>query len=113
MDGKRCIVDDALSADGWMLDINAYDYDVRNIAQNATVKGNVDALDDDDNPTPIAPGELTEGSSGNSANADDDSIETVDAETPDDESTSDVTYDDYDDETYYDEGSGDNEGNNA
>ena len=60
VDGKRAIVDDALSADGWMLDIDAYNYDVRNIAQNATVKGNVDALDDDDNPTPIAPGELTE-----------------------------------------------------
>ena len=60
VDGKRCIVDDALSADGWMLDINSYDFDVRNIAQNSTIKGNVDALDDDDNPTPIPPGELTE-----------------------------------------------------
>lgn len=60
VDGKRAIVDDALSANGWMLDIDAYNYDVRNIAQNATVKGNTDALDDDDNPMPIAPGELTE-----------------------------------------------------
>lgn len=59
VDGTRCLVDDAMGSNGWMLDINAYDYDVRNIAQNATVKGNVDALDDDDNPTPIPAGELT------------------------------------------------------
>lgn len=69
VDGKRCIVDDALSANGWMLGIDDYQYDVRNIAQNATVKGNVDALDDDNNPTPIPPGPLTETSSGASANA--------------------------------------------
>lgn len=60
VNGQRCLVDDALSADGWMLDINAYDYDVRNINQNAQVKGNVDALDDDDEPMRIQPGELTE-----------------------------------------------------
>jgi ABC-type uncharacterized transport system involved in gliding motility auxiliary subunit len=36
------------------------DYDVRNINQNAQVKGNVDALDDDDEPMRIQPGELTE-----------------------------------------------------
>lgn len=60
VDGKRAIVDDAMGTNGWMLDIDAYSYDVRNIAQNATVKGNTDALDDDDNPTPIPPGELTE-----------------------------------------------------
>ena len=60
VDGKRCIVDDALSANGWMLGIDDYDYDVRNIGQNATVKGNVDALNDDDTPTPIPAGELTE-----------------------------------------------------
>lgn len=72
VDGNRCIVDDALSANGWMLDINAYDYDVRNINQNSTIKGNVDALDDDNNPTPIPPGELTDTSSRSSASADSD-----------------------------------------
>ncbi|MDO4399421.1 MAG: hypothetical protein Q4D27_00555 [Coriobacteriia bacterium] len=58
VDGKRCIVDDALGGNGWMLDIDSYSFDVRNIDQNPTVKGNTDALDDD--PMPIPPGELTE-----------------------------------------------------
>lgn len=57
--GKRAIVDDAMGTNGWMLAIDTYSYDVRNINQNATVKGNTDVLDDDDNPTPIPPGELT------------------------------------------------------
>jgi hypothetical protein len=56
--GKRAIVDDALGGNGWMLDIDAYNYDIRNINQNATVKGNVDAIDDE--PMQIPPGELTE-----------------------------------------------------
>ena len=58
VDGKRCLVDVALSSDGWMLDINAYNYDIRNIEQNPTVKGNSDVIDD--GPTTIAPGNLTE-----------------------------------------------------
>ena len=58
VDNKRCLVDDALSADGWMLDIDAYEYDVRNINQNTSIKGNVDAIDDE--PTKIQPGNLTE-----------------------------------------------------
>ena len=78
VDGKQCMVDDALSADGWMLDINSYDFDVRNIAQNSTIKGNVDAIDDD--PMPIPPGELTEESSSDSANADETSEGYEDAE---------------------------------
>lgn len=61
VNGQRCLVDDALSADGWMLDIDAYEYDVRNIDQHATVKGNVDALDDDNEPRHIEPGNLTPG----------------------------------------------------
>ena len=60
VDGKRCLVDDALSANGWMLDIDAYEYDVRNIDQNPTVTGNVDVLDDADEPMHIQPGNLTE-----------------------------------------------------
>lgn len=56
--GKRAIVDDAMGTNGWMLDIDVYNYDVRNINQNATVKGNVDAIDDE--PMQIPPGELTE-----------------------------------------------------
>ena len=87
VDNKRCLVDDALSANGWMLDINAYDYDVRNINQNSTIKGNVNALDDDNNPTPIPPGELTEGeddstssASSASANADSEDEEGEDTE---------------------------------
>lgn len=94
VDGNRCIVDDALSANGWMLDINAYDYDVRNINQNSTIKGNVDALDDDDNPTPIPPGELTEPSSNGNENTEtsDDTDNTVTEE--------DQEYDQSEDESY-------------
>jgi len=53
------LVDDALGADGWMLEGDVYEFDVRNIAQNSTVKGNVSVLDNDE-PSPIPPGELTE-----------------------------------------------------
>lgn len=95
VDGKRCIVDDALSANGWMLGIDDYDYDVRNIAQNATVKGNVDALDDDNNPTPIPPGPLTETSSGTSANATTGTTNTTDTANNDQSEA---------EEEYYDEG---------
>ena len=58
VDNKRCLVDVALSSNGWMLDIDAYSYDVRNIEQNPTVKGNANVIDD--GPTTIAPGNLTE-----------------------------------------------------
>ena len=53
------LVDDALGADGWMLEGDVYEFDVRNIAQNSTVKGNVSVLHNDE-PSPIPPGELTE-----------------------------------------------------
>jgi hypothetical protein len=56
--GKKCLVDDALGSNGWMLDADSYNFDVRNINQNATVKGNVDAIDDE--PMQIPAGELTE-----------------------------------------------------
>ena len=56
--GKRAIVDDAMGGNGWMLDINAYNYDIRNINQNITVQGNADAISDE--PTHIEPGNLTE-----------------------------------------------------
>ena len=98
VDGKRCIVDDALSANGWMLDINDYDYDVRNIAQNSTIKGNVDALDDDDNPTPIPPGELTEEASNDTANAAGDA---TGAEGAEGEATEEEYYDESADEQGY------------
>lgn len=58
VDNKRCLVDVALSSNGWMLDVDAYSYDIRNIEQNPTVKGNADVIDD--GPTTIAPGNLTE-----------------------------------------------------
>lgn len=87
VDGKRAIVDDALSANGWMLDINEYNYDIRNINQNSTIKGNVDVLTDE--PMQIQPGHLTDenDSQSNSTNEDEE------------------YYDDgsYEDEEYYDE----------
>ena len=55
---SRCIVDDAMGYDGWMLGIDDYDYDIRNIDQNAQVQGNIDVVDDE--PMHIPPGELTE-----------------------------------------------------
>jgi len=57
-DGKRCIVDPALGTNGWMLDIDSYEYDIRNINQNTSIKGNVDAISDE--PMQVQPGELTE-----------------------------------------------------
>ncbi len=87
VDGKRCLVDGALSANGWMLDINAYDYDVRNINQNSSIKGNVDAIDDDDNPTRIPAGELTEGEDDSSSSSSSASSSS-DSESEDSERTS-------------------------
>ena len=53
--GEACLVDAARSAEGWMIGKDAYSYDVRNIAQNPTVVGNVDVLFDSDEPIPITP----------------------------------------------------------
>ena len=111
VNGAKCIVDDALSANGWMLGINDYDYDVRNIAQNATVKGNVDALDDDNNPTPIQPGELTEQSSGASANATTTNTNTDTTTTNDGANTENADDTENADETYYDDGTDTGTGN--
>ena len=58
VNNQRCLVDAAAGSSGWMLDIDEYTYDVRNIEQNPTVKGNADAIDDE--PTRIQPGNLTE-----------------------------------------------------
>ena len=112
VDNSRCLVDDALGTEGWMLDINIYDYDVRNIAQNATVKGNVDALDDDDNPMPIAPGELTEDTNNNGNAAGDNATTDEDSdsdEESDEESDEDDEYYDSEDEESEDEESYDEE----
>ena len=57
--GKASMVDDALGTNGWMLDADSYEFDVRNIAQNSTIKGNVSVLDNAE-PSPIPPGNLTE-----------------------------------------------------
>ncbi len=68
---KRCLIDSSLSANGWMLDADSYSYDIRNINQNSTIQGNVDVLNDNDTPTRIPAGELTEtNSSGSAASAD-------------------------------------------
>ena len=110
--GKRCLVDCALSANGWMIDADSYQYDVRNINQNSSIKGNVDVLDDENNPTRIAPGELTESSSASaesadsdaSANTDTDADENTDAEeeNTEEENTDEIYYEeDSEDEVYY------------
>ena len=108
VDGKRCLVDGALSANGWMLDINAYDYDVRNINQNSSIKGNVDAIDDDNNPTPIPPGELTEGESDSSSSSSSASASS-DSENEDSESTSNTDEGSEDTESNEDSENGDEE----
>jgi len=68
-DGKRCIIDSSLSANGWMLDIDSYQYDIRNINQNSTIQGNVDVLGDNNTPTRIPAGELTETESSSAASS--------------------------------------------
>ncbi len=90
-DGKRCIIDPALSANGWMLGIDDYDYDVRNIGQNSTIDGNVEALLNNDVPTPIPPGELTETSSTDSADAGEEGVG-ADGEATYDDGTGDAGY---------------------
>ena len=108
VDGKRCLVDGALSANGWMLDINAYDYDVRNINQNSSIKGNVDAIDDDNNPTPIPAGELTEGEDDSSSSSSSASASS-DSENEDSESTSNTDEGSEDTESNEDSENGDEE----
>ena len=108
VDNKRCLIDSSLSANGWMLDIDSYQYDIRNIDQNSTIQGNVDVLNDNDTPTRIPAGELTETSS---------SAASADATTTDEEATSEdegeepvYVEETADDEVYYeDDGSGDYE----
>ena len=112
---KRCIIDSSLSANGWMLDIDSYQYDIRNINQNSTIEGNVDVLGDNDTPTRIPAGELTETESSSSASASTESADTETQESTDEsltENTDDeevyyeeVYYEDTDDEGSYDDGS--------
>ncbi len=110
-DNKRCIIDSSLSANGWMLDGDSYQYDIRNINQNSTIQGNVDVLGDNDTPTRIPAGELTEteGSSAASA-ASEDEAEEVDEGLTEENADEEAYYEEgTDEEVYYEDESGDDE----
>ena len=116
IDNKRCLIDSSLSANGWMLDADSYQYDIRNIGQNSTIQGNVDVLNDNDTPTRIPAGELTEpASSASSASAE--SANTGETEGEDAQATEDSEEEPVyieetaeDEEVYYDESEGEETG---
>lgn len=111
-DNKRCIIDSSLSANGWMLDADSYQYDIRNINQNSTIQGNVDVLGDNDTPTRIPAGELTETESSSAASAaSEDTDENVDEGLTEETNDEEVYYEEepVDEEVYYEEEPGDEE----